>query len=97
MHQIVVDRRMAFSAGSLQEQASYHNASSEKLRSEADARHNAVASQRGSQQLAYQDIVKGQLDDAVRAHAQRGYEVHILEREAQRMQHLMQQQTHTRR
>ena len=60
---------------------------SERLRSEADAMHHAVASQFRSQHVVEQDIAKGQLDDAVRAFAQRMYEVQMLEREAQRMQH----------
>ena len=95
VHQLVVDRRMARSAGSLQEQVSYPNAITERLRNEANPRHNAVASQLGDQQLAEQDIAKGQLGDAVRAIAQKAYEAQTLERELHRTQRHMQQQIHT--
>ena len=49
MHKLVVDRLNARSERDLQDRASDHSASFERLRSEADTRHNAAASQLRSQ------------------------------------------------
>ncbi len=94
-HKEVVDRLNAESARSLQELASNHNALTERLKFEASVTHNAVASQLRSHHLAEQEILKGQLGDAVRANAQNVHGVQKLARGAQRMQDLMQQQTPT--